>query len=115
MRSSLVPAVSFASKWVQWILLIGILVVERFPGLLLMGIILFSLTTIFSFVTLPVEINASKRARAWLSASGITTYQTQEKAKDALKWAAYTYVVAAVGSLATLLYYVMIFLGASRD
>lgn len=113
-RSSLVPAVSFASKYVQWILLIGILVVERFPALLLLGIILFSLTTIFSFITLPVEINASKRALAWLSNSGITTYENHSKAEDALRWAAYTYVVAALGSLATLMYYLMIFLG-SRD
>ena len=113
-RSSLVPAVSFASKYVQWILLIGILVVQRFPALLLFGIVLFALTTIFSFITLPVEINASKRALAWLSTSGITTYESHDKAQDALKWAAYTYVVAALGSLATLLYYIMIFMG-SRD
>ncbi|HPC97944.1 MAG TPA: zinc metallopeptidase [Bacteroidales bacterium] len=115
MRSSLVPAVSFASKWVQWILLIGILVIERFPALLLFGIGLFALTTIFSFVTLPVEINASKRALAWLSVSGITTYENHDRAEDALRSAAYTYVVAALGSLATLIYYVMIFLGATRD
>jgi len=113
-RSNLVPAVSFASKYVQWILLIGILVVQKFPALLLFGIILFALTTIFSFITLPVEINASKRALAWLSSSGITTYENHEKAQDALKWAAYTYVIAALGSLATLLYYIMIFMG-SRD
>jgi len=115
MRSKLVPAVSFASKWVQWILLIGILVVERFPALLLLGIGLFALTTVFSFLTLPVEINASRRALAWLTTKGITTYEGHEKARDALKWAAYTYVVAAIGSLATLLYYIMIFLGANRD
>jgi len=115
MRSKLVPAVSFASKWVQWILLIGILVVERFPALLLLGIGLFALTTVFSFITLPVEINASRRALAWLTTKGITTYEGHEKARDALKWAAYTYVVAAIGSLATLLYYIMIFLGANRD
>jgi uncharacterized protein len=113
-RSSLVPAVSFASKYVQWILLIGIFVVQRFPAVLLLGIILFAFTTIFSFITLPVEVNASKRALAWLSNSGITTYENYDKAQDALKWAAYTYVVAALGSLATLLYYVAIFAGA-RD
>jgi Zn-dependent membrane protease YugP len=113
-RSSLVPTVSFASKYVQWILLAGILVVQRFPALLLFGIALFAITTIFSFITLPVEINASKRALVWLSGSGITTYENQEKAQDALKWAAYTYVVAALGSLATLLYYIMILMG-SRD
>jgi len=115
LRSSLVPVVSFASKWVQWILLIGILVVQTFPALLLFGIGLFALITLFSFITLPVEINASKRALAWLSASGITTYKTHEKAQDALKWAAYTYVIAALGSLATLIYYILIFLGAERD
>jgi Zn-dependent membrane protease YugP len=113
-RSKLVPAVSFSSKWVQWILLGGILLVNTFPALLFAGIILFALTTIFSFVTLPVEIDASQRALAWLSNAGITSYQNHDKAKDALKWAATTYVVAALGSLATLLYYIAIFLGA-RD
>jgi hypothetical protein len=92
-----------------------VLLVQTFPALLLAGIVLFSLTTIFSFITLPVEINASQRALAWLSNAGITSYQNHDKAQDALKWAAYTYVVAALGSLATLLYYIMIFTGASRD
>lgn len=114
LRSKLVPAVSLSSKWVQWILLAGILLIQTFPAVLLAGIILFSLTTIFSFITLPVEINASQRALAWLSNAGVTSYQNHDKAKDALKWAAYTYVVAALGSLATLLYYIMIFIGA-RD
>jgi len=114
-RSKLVPAVSFSSKWVQWILLAGILLVNTFPALLFAGIVLFALTTFFSFVTLPVEINASQRALAWLSNAGITSYQNHDMAQDALKWAAYTYVVAALGSLATLLYYIMIFTGASRD
>ena len=113
-RSKLVPAVSFSSKIVQWILLAGILLIQTFPAILLAGIILFALTTIFSFITLPVEIDASKRALAWLSNAGITSYQNHDKAQDALKWAAYTYVVAALGSLATLLYYIRIFLGA-RD
>ena len=113
-RSKLVPAVSFSSKWVQWILLGGILLVNTFPVLLFAGIVLFALTTIFSFITLPVEINASQRALAWLSNAGITSYQNHDKAQDALKWAATTYVVAALGSLATLLYYIMIFLGARR-
>lgn len=113
-RSSLVPAVSFASKWVQWILLAGILMVRTFPALLLAGIVLFALTTLFSFITLPVEIDASRRALAWLSNAGITSYQNHEKAQDALKWAAYTYVIAALGSLATLLYYIMIFTGSRR-
>lgn len=111
MRSKLVPAVSFASKWVQWVILAGIVLLQSFPGLLLFGIILFALTTLFSFVTLPVEIDASKRALAWLSNSGVTNYETQRPAEDALKSAAYTYVVAALGSLATLVYYLMIFLG----
>jgi Zn-dependent membrane protease YugP len=113
-RSKLVPAVSFSSKWIQWVLLGGILLVNTFPVLLFAGIILFALTTVFSFVTLPVEINASQRALAWLSNAGITSYQNHDKAQDALKWAAYTYVIAAVSSLATLLYYIMIFTGA-RD
>ena len=115
LRSKLVPAVSFSSKWVQWILLAGVLMVQTFPAILLGGIVLFALTTIFSFITLPVEINASSRALAWLSNAGITSYQNHDKAQDALKWAAYTYVVAALGSLATLLYYIMIFMGGNRD
>jgi Zn-dependent membrane protease YugP len=115
LRSKLVPPVSFASKWVQWILLIGVLVVNTFPALLLGGIVLFAMTTLFSFVTLPVEVNASQRALAWLSNSGITSPMTHDKAQDALKWAAYTYVIAALGSLATLLYYIMIFTGGRRN
>ncbi|MFA5974042.1 MAG: zinc metallopeptidase [Lentimicrobiaceae bacterium] len=111
LRSALVPAVSFASNWVQWVLLAGILLVNRFPELLLAGIILFAATTLFSFVTLPVEIDASRRALLWLNNSGITTSETQPKAQDALKWAAYTYVVAALASLGTLLYYIMIYTG----
>lgn len=114
LRSKLVPPVSFASKWVQWVLLAGMLLVNTFPALLIVGIILFGLTTLFSFITLPVEINASQRALAWLSNAGMTSSMNQDKARDALKWAATTYVVAALGSLATLLYYIMIFTG-SRD
>jgi Zn-dependent membrane protease YugP len=114
-RSKLVPPVSFASKWVQWILLLGVILVNTFPAILGFGIVLFALTTLFSFVTLPVEINASQRALAWLSNAGITSSMNHDKAQDALKWAAYTYVVAALGSLATLLYYIMIFTGGSRD
>jgi len=114
-RSKLVPPVTFASRYVQWILLIGIIAVNTFPALLLAGIVLFALTTLFSFVTLPVEINASQRALAWLSNAGITSPMNHDKAQDALKWAAYTYVVAALGSLATLLYYIMIFTGGRRD
>ncbi|MDD3195464.1 MAG: zinc metallopeptidase [Paludibacter sp.] len=111
MRSRLVPVVSFASKWVQWVLLAGIVLLESFPQILGIGIVLFAMTTLFSFITLPVEINASSRALTWLNSAGITNYTTHEPAKDALKSAAYTYVVAALGSLATLIYYVMIFLG----
>jgi len=111
MRSRLVPVVNFASNWVQWVLLGGIIFFESFPQLLLIGIVLFGLTTLFSIITLPVEINASQRALAWLSNAGITNYSTYEPAKDALKTAAYTYVIAALGSLATLLYYVMIYMG----
>lgn len=114
MRSSLVPMVSFASKWVMWILLAGIIFIQTFPYLLYFGIFLFALTTIFSFVTLPVEINASKRALVWLNSAGITDVSNHDMAKDALKWAAYTYVVAALGSLATLVYYIMIALGNRR-
>lgn len=114
MRSNLVPVVSFASKWVTWLLLGGMLLLRTFPQLLLAGIVLFALTTLFSFVTLPVEINASKRALVWLDRSGITSPETHPKAQRALKLAAYTYVIAALSSLATLLYYVMIYLGASR-
>ena len=111
MRSSLVPVVSFASKYVSWILLIGILCVESFPGILLFGIGLFAMSTLFSFITLPVEINASKRALVWLDKSGIISSYNQRDAESALRSAAYTYVVAALSSLATLVYYVMIYLG----
>ncbi len=106
LRSSLVPVVNFASNIVQWILLAGVLLINVFPGLLWFGIILFATTTVFSFVTLPVEINASSRAISWLTQTGIADAQTRPMAVDALKWAAYTYVVAALGSLATLLYYI---------
>ena len=106
LRSALVPVVNFASNIVQWVLLLGVLMIKTFPGLLWFGIILFASTTLFSFVTLPVEINASSRAISWLTQTGITDSQTRPMAIDALKWAAYTYVIAALGSLATLLYYI---------
>ncbi len=109
LRSSLVPVISFASQWVQWILLAGILMLQTFPQLMFIGIVLFAATTLFSFITLPVEVNASSRALAWLSSSGICNVNTYPKAKDALTWAAYTYVVAALSSLATLVYYILIF------
>jgi uncharacterized protein len=111
MRSALVPTVSFVSNWVQWVLLAGVLLVNTFPNLLLLGIGLFAVTTLFSIITLPVEIDASNRAITWLTRSGVATYATLPMAKNALKWAAYTYVIALLSSLATLLYYVLIFLG----
>ena len=108
LRTALVPVVSFSSNIVQWVLLAGVLMVTMFHSypVLIAGIVLFALTTLFSFVTLPVEINASHRAVAGLENAGITNYETKPMAIDALKWAAYTYVVAAVGSLAPLLYYI---------
>ena len=106
LRSALVPVVNFASNIVQWVPLAGVLLMHVFPGLLWFGIILFAMTTLFSFITLPVEINASTRAVGWLTQTGITDDRTRPMAVDALKWAAYTYVIAALGSLATLLYYI---------
>ncbi len=111
LRSALVPMVSFASKWVHWVLLAGIVMVNTFPSLLLLGITLFAATTAFSFVTLPVEFDASKRALVWLESSNVTTSQEHVQSKDALWWAAMTYVVAALAALATLMYYVMIYMG----
>ena len=111
MRSKLVPIVSVASNFVQWILLAGILLVNTFPQLLLIGIIIFAMTTLFAFITLPVEYDASNRALAWLENKRMLTREEQAGATDALKWAARTYVVAAIGSLGTLLYYVMIYMG----
>jgi hypothetical protein len=108
MRSALVPVVSFSSNIVSWVLLAGVLMINIMPSLLWIGIGLFALTTLFSFVTLPVEINASARAVAWLENAGIVNYETKPMAIDALKWAAYTYVIAAISSLATLLYYISI-------
>ena len=113
-RSALVPVVSIASNWVQWVLLAGILLVNTFPQILLAGIGLFALTTLFSFVTLPVEIDASKRALKWLDHSGLTSSAYQKDAEGALRAAAYTYVVAALSSLMTLLYYISIFMGGRR-
>lgn len=116
MRSKMVPVVSFASNIMSWILLAGVLMVNTFPQLLIAGIILFATTTAFSFITLPVEINASKRALVWLSSAGITNARNHSQAEDALRSAAYTYVVAALSSLATLVYYVLILMNSrSRD
>jgi hypothetical protein len=111
LRSQLVPIVSLTSNFVQWILLAGILLVNTFPQLLLIGIVIFALTTLFAFITLPVEYDASNRALAWLENKRMLTQEEQAGAKDALKWAARTYVVAAIGSLGTLLYYIMIYSG----
>ena len=111
MRSKLVPIVSVASNFVQWILLAGILLVNTFPQLLLIGIVIFAMTILFAFITLPVEYDASNRALAWLENKRMLTREEQAGATDALKWAARTYVVAAIGSWGTLLYYVMIYMG----
>jgi len=108
MRSALVPVVSFSNSIVSWVLLAGVIFINVFPSLLWIGIILFALTTLFSFITLPVELNASSRAVKWLDNAGIVSYETKPMAVDALRWAAYTYVIAALGSLATLLYYLSI-------
>lgn len=106
LRSALVPVVEFANRWVQWVLLAGVILIQRFPQVLWAGIFLFAMTTFFSLVTLPVEINASSRAVAWLEKEGIADVETRPMAVDALKWAAFTYVIAAIGSLATLFYYI---------
>jgi len=114
-RSALVPVVQFSSMWVQWVLLIGIALIHVFPTIMLIGIIMFASMTLFSLITLPVEINASERALNWLRNTNIVTSSSYSKAQNALKWAAYTYVIAALSSLATLVYYILIFLGAKRD
>jgi Zn-dependent membrane protease YugP len=114
MRSNLVPVVQFSSNIVQWVLLAGIILVQVFPVLLLAGIVLFAMTTIFSLITLPVEFDASSRALSWLNRTSITPGAQQDQAKDALKWAAMTYVVAAIASLVTLIQYIFIFLGNSN-
>ncbi len=110
-RSAMVPVVSIGSKWVHWVLLAGILLVNTFPSLLLIGIVMFGLITLFSFVTLPVEFDASKRAMVWLETSRTANPQELVMSKDALWWAAMTYVVAALSALATLAYYVMVYMG----
>ncbi|MBR1798916.1 MAG: zinc metallopeptidase [Bacteroidales bacterium] len=114
LRSALVPVVNFASKYVSWVLLAGLLLVRTFPSLLLIGIVLFAVSTLFSLVTLPVEINASRRALVWIRQHDITSATTHRYAESALRSAAYTYVMAALTSLATLLYYVMIYMGNNR-
>lgn len=111
LRSKLVPAVQFSSMAVQWVLLAGVLMIRVFPQLLMIGVALFAVTTLFSLITLPVEYDASNRALQWLDSTRITTGEEHDKAKDALKWAARTYLVAAIGSVVTLMYYVMMILG----
>ena len=106
LRTALVPVVNFSNKAVQWVLLAGVLLFAVTHSLLWLGIAMFGMSTLFSLVTLPVEINASRRAVAWLESAGITNYETKPMAQDSLKWAAYTYVIAAIGSLATLFYYI---------
>ena len=106
LRSALVPVVTFANNTVQWILLLGVLLINVFPSLIWIGIALFAMTTLFSLITLPVEINASVRAVQWLDNAGVTNFETKPMAADALKWAAYTYIIAALGSLATLFSYI---------
>lgn len=116
MRSALVPVVQFSSNWVTWIILGGLLLLGTNAGqvMLLIGIVLYGMITLFSFITLPVEVNASQRAVNWLQEAGITNRETTEMASDALHSAAYTYVVAALSSLATLVYYILIFMGGNR-
>ena len=115
LRSRLVPAVQYSSVLVQWVLIGGILLIKVFPSLLLIGIVLFALTTIFSVITLPVEFDASKRALAWLQRTNVTNGQEFPMAKDALKWAAMTYVVAAIASIVTLAQYILIYAGNRRS
>ena len=114
MRSKMVPAVQISSMLVQWVLIAGILLINKFPSLLLVGIVLFAVTTLFSIITLPVEYDASNRALAWLENKRIVNQQELAGSKDALKWAARTYLVAAIGALASLLYWAFRILG-SRD
>ena len=108
LRTAMVPVLTFTNSWISWILLAGLIFYQAFPSLLWIAIAMFALTTVFSFVTLPVEVNASARAVQWLDSAGVVSYETKPMAQDALKWAAYTYVIAAIGSLATLLYYISI-------
>lgn len=115
MRSKLVPLVSVSSRYMQWIILGGILFINSTPVLLEIGVALFAATTIFSFITLPVEFDASNRAVAWLTTRGMVRSQEETQVRESLRWAAMTYVVAALSSLATLLYYISILNGRSRD
>jgi Zn-dependent membrane protease YugP len=114
MRSQMVPALNVTSRILPWLLIGGIIFLKAFPQLLLIGIILYALTTLFTFITLPVEFDASNRALVWLEKTGITPPEQHKLAKNALGWAASTYVVAALASLSTLLYYIMIYMGGNR-
>lgn len=114
LRSKLVPAVQFSNTIVPWVLMGGVLLIHAFPQLLLAGIVLFAVTTLFSVITLPVEFDASRRGLAWLNSAGITYRQEHDMARDALKWAALTYVIAALSSIAILVQYILIYLGGSR-
>ncbi|WP_460911206.1 zinc metallopeptidase [Spirosoma areae] len=114
-RSAMVPVLTVSSKYMQWVLLAGILLLQTTPLPLAIGVGLFALTTLFSFVTLPVEFDASRRALAWIQDRGVVNQREYAFAKDALWWAAMTYVVAALASLATLLYYGSILLGGRRS
>ena len=111
MRSKMVPFLTISSRYMQWIILGGILLLNTSAIPLAVGVALFAVTTLFSFITLPVEYDASNRALAWIETHGIVTQPEHDMAADALKWAARTYLVAAIGSLATLLYYVSILMG----
>lgn len=108
-RSKMVPTVNITSRLSQFAIIGGILLVNSFPQLLLIGIFFFAFSVVFTFITLPVEYDASNRALAWLESKKMLTIQEYDGAKDALKWAARTYVVAAVGAITTLLYYVLIY------
>jgi Zn-dependent membrane protease YugP len=114
LRSALVPVVNFSNRWTMWVILAGFFFIETFPQLLWVGIGLYAMTTLFAFVTLPVEVDASRRAVDWLQEAGITDNHTTQMASEALHSAAYTYVVAALASLSTLVYYILIALGGSR-
>ena len=114
MRSALVPVISSTSKWVMWVILLGIIMIQTFPMLLWFGIGMFALTTLLEVDEITGTNNATNRAIRWLSSAGITDMSNHNQAEDALRWAGYTYVVAALGSLATLLYYIMIAMSGSR-
>ena len=115
LRSQIVPAVGFSSKISNFVIMAGLILMYSGSALgsmlFLAGIVLFAITTLFTFITLPVEFDASNRALAWLENKNMVTQEEHAGAKDALKWAARTYVVAALGSLATLLYFISMFLG----